>query len=306
MNKKKVLISFDIETVVSKFSKNLDFRVTILQGALEIARTLEEKKLKSTFFISLSPKDKEKDIYEYLSEVRLLVKCLKNFEFVDIQPHLHALNIPVSFNCDSDDFSNYSLNQQVELLKWAKSFFSELGVNVSGFRPGGFKKGKLYYEALKLSGYTFSSTLNQRDPDIDFLPKQVYNHNLYSNIDGIKEFNVSSVRVNSIKPGVIEIINLSPDFLSFSSIESYINQLDNININFHSFSMYSNRLARENHANQLINNVKYIFLQKPMQSICNMLGMRCYIEETIFRKELENWLCEFQKPQYETLFYSEI
>ena len=65
---KKVFISFDIETVVSKFSKNFDYKVTILQGALEIAKLLEEKKIKATFFISLSPKAKNKDIYKYLSE----------------------------------------------------------------------------------------------------------------------------------------------------------------------------------------------------------------------------------------------
>jgi hypothetical protein len=303
---KKVFISFDIETVVSKFSKNFDYKVTILQGALEIAKLLEEKKIKATFFISLSPKAKDKDIYKYLSEIRLLVRCLKGFEYVDMQPHLHALNIPVSFKCDSDSFDDYTLDQQVELLKWAKNFFLELGVDVSGFRPGGFNNGRFYYKALQLAGYSFSSTLNTKSHNIDLISREIDKFDAYSSINGIKEFYVTSVNIKSIKLGLIETINLSPDFFTYRSVEPYIKRLDSININFHSFSMYSNRLARENHTNQLANNIKYILLQKPVQRICNMLGMGNYIKKTIFRDELENWLCEFQKMQYKTFFYSEI
>ena len=303
---KSIFLSFDIETIVSPRSKNLNYRTTVTLGALKIAQMLSDRNLKGTFFISLSPKDESIDINEYLREVRYLVLSLKQYPNIDIQPHLHALNLPVSFECKSDHFSDYSREQQVELLVWAKQFFEELGVKVTGFRPGGFKSGVSYYKALKEAGYRFSSiVMNDCDADIDLVENKQNKIPQLHRFEEIIEHRVSTVLVNSIKPGVVEKINLSPDFFRLSSVQDSFNNLDSLNVNFHSFSMFSNRLARENHHNQLRNNIRYYFFEKPITRLVKLFGLEVYSTDTIFSKELEVWLEEFKKEKYQTLWYKD-
>jgi len=303
---KSVFLSFDIEVVVSKRSKNLDAMMTVVLGALEIARLLDERQLKATFFISLSAKDPAVDRKDYLSKVQLLIKSLQGFDNIDIQPHLHAFDLPVSFACPSDDFADYNQSQQIEMLLWAKEFLNSCGVNPSGFRPGGYKAGENYYQALKQAGYHYSSTMDKSAmPNIDLITKQADKGSVYHQMEGINEFNVTSVKVKSVKPGVTDIINLSPDFFTINSVKPYFNQLDALNINFHSFSMFSNRLARENHQSQLSLNLRYILIEKPLRKLNHIFGLNTYSKDTVFSKELIKWLDELSKDDYKTLFYSE-
>jgi len=307
MKKKQVFLSFDIETIVSRRSRNLDFKVTVTQGALEIARLLRERGLKGTFFISLSAKDLSLNSAEYLKEIRNLILCLKGFENIDIQPHIHALNLPVSFECPSDSFADYNLQQQTEMLIWAKEFFAEVGVQVSGFRSGSYLTGDSYYQALEMAGYSFSSLMNtSKTPNIDLINKTANSSEVISKVGDIKEFNVTTVKVKSIKPGVIEQVNLSPDFFTINSVKYAFKDLDCLNINFHSFSMFSNRLARENHEGQLRNNLCFYLLQKPLIKLADLVGLKAYSPKTIFNQELNRWLDEFTSEQYETRFYSEV
>jgi len=303
---KNVFLSFDIEVVVSKRSKNLDAMITVVAGALEIARLLDERQLKATFFISLSAKDPAVNRKDYLSKVRLLIKSLQAFDNIDIQPHLHAFDLPVSFVCPSDDFSDYNQSQQVEMLLWAKEFLNSCGVNPSGFRPGGYKAGENYYQALKQAGYHYSSTMDKSaTPDIDLITKQAEIGSVCHEMEGVNEFNVTSVKVKSVKPGVTDIVNLSPDFFTINSVKPYFNQLDALNINFHSFSMFSNRLARENHRHQISSNLNYMLIEKPLRKLNLLFGLNVYSEHTVFSKELTSWLDELAYSQYTTLFYSE-
>lgn len=304
---KNIFLSFDIETIVSPRSKNLDYRTTVTLGALKIAQMLADRNLKGTFFISLSPKDPSVDVGEYLREIRYLILALKQFPNIDIQPHLHALGLPVSFECNSDHFSDYSHEQQVEMLVWAKQFFEELGVQVTGFRPGGFRSGTSYYKALNEAGYRFSSiVMNDCDADIDLVENKQNKLLQVHRFGEILEHRVTTVLVNSIKPGVVEKINLSPDFFRLSSVQRSFDELDSLNVNFHSFSMFSNRLARENHHKQLRNNIIYYFCEKPLIRLVKLFGLESYSTETIFSKELEDWLEEFKHEKYQTLWYKEI
>lgn len=306
MKKKQVFLSFDIETIVSRRSRNLDYKVTVTQGALEIACLLRERGLKGTFFISLSSKDLSLNRDEYLKEIRNLILCLKGFDNIDIQPHIHALNLPVSFHCPSDSFADYNLQQQVEMLTWAKEFFAKEGVLVSGFRSGSFASGDTYYQALESAGYSFSSLMDtSKTANIDLIGNSVDNRMMISQVGSIKEFNVTTVKVKSIKPGLIEQLNLSPDFFTIDSVKHSFEKLDYLNINFHSFSMFSNRLTRENHKGQLKNNLCFYFLQKPLIKIAGLVGLKAYSTKTIFNREFNCWLDEFVDLECETLFYSE-
>lgn len=292
---------------MSPRSRNLDYEVTVTKGALEIANMLRERNLKATFFISLSPKDVSVDIDDYLKEIERLIYLLKPFSNIDIQPHLHALNLPVSFSCPSDNFSDYSHEQQVELLKWAKYYFKKQGLEAVGFRPGGYKSGDSYYRALFEAGYSYSSqTLEGNEADINLINNSVRKLEHRFNFDNITEHRVTTVLVDSVKPGIIEKINLSPDFFKLESVLPMFDKLDSLNVNFHSFSMYSNRMARENHQGQLKNNLIYYFIQKPLIRVASALKINTYFKQTLFRNELEAWLNEFQKEHYKTHWYREV
>ncbi|GAA6133764.1 hypothetical protein NBRC116188_05530 [Oceaniserpentilla sp. 4NH20-0058] len=306
METKPVYLSFDIEVVVSKRSKNTESIITVVAGAMEIARLLEDRKLKGTFFVSLSSKDKSIDRDEYLSRVKFLIKSLSQFQHIEIQPHLHCHNLPMSFVSESDNFNDYTSQQQLQMLTWAKDVMAECGVSVTGFRAGGYKTDAKYYDVLKQAGYKYSSTLDQTlVPDIDLITGNCDRKPVVKEIDGIKEVNVTSVKVKSIKPGVTEVVNLSPDFFTIESVQPYFKALDFINVNFHSFSMLSNRLARENHKNQFSLNLRYMLLEKPFNQIARKLDLHTYQLNTVFAKELIKWLDEFQSSEYKTCFYCE-
>ena len=51
MKKTKVYLTFDIETITSRFSRNLDFQTTVLLGALTIAHELKKRNLNAVFLL---------------------------------------------------------------------------------------------------------------------------------------------------------------------------------------------------------------------------------------------------------------
>ena len=300
----RVYLSFDIETIVSRFSRNTDVLTTVILGALEIARLLDQRNLKATFFVSLSPKDAGQGVEEYLDRLATLFRLLSTYDCVDIQPHIHALGLPMEFPCEVDDFSAYTLEQKIRMLAWAKEHLAQAGVDACGFRPGGYKIGSEYYEALNAAGYRYSSVLLANSlPDIDLTSGTAQVLPLVEDVCGVREFRVTGVKVDSVKPGIVETVNLSPDFLTIDSMRPYLLKMDTINVNFHSFSMYSNRLARENHRKQWRNNLSFLLLEKPIQKLNQMIDLSTFSTTTLFSNQLVAWLDEFTSDNYSTEFY---
>jgi len=309
---KKVYLTFDIETIVSRLSYNPTYHASVLLGGMTIAHELKKRNLKGTFYISLSPKCREISFSRYIEAINLLVECLKSYENIQIEPHLHAYKVPVSFDCKKDKFSAYNKNEQKELLVWSKAFFKKHGIEVKNFRPGGYNVNDSYYEALFETGFRTSSILhkdNNKDNDkvsIDLLTGMVRDHIIpYKTKQGVIEYPVTSVKIKSIKPRVTEIVNLSPDFLTIESVRDYIEKLSYVNINFHSFSMYNNRLARENHQGQIRNNFKFIFFEKWINKILRFKNIETINHNTLFAKEFIRWIDFIESKKYSTYFIGE-
>ena len=147
------------------------------------------------------------------------------------------------------------------MLTYAKNFFNREGVEVNSFRSGSFVANDSYYLALSEAGYKNSSILiKDRKVNIDMTKGMVSEQGAYKAESGITEYPVTSVKVTSIKRK-IEILNLSPDFFKLSSVRRYLRKLNYININFHSFSIYLNRLIRENHDNLFRRNVCFLLFE---------------------------------------------
>lgn len=305
MQGNNVYLTFDIEVVTSRFSRNLNFDTTVLLPSIHIANELRKRGLNGTFFVSLSPKSDGIDYFEYEEKIAILLDAIKGFTNIDVQPHLHMKNLPLSFETQYDQFSLYNFDQQVEALVFAKEFFKKSNLKVSGFRPGGFFRGERYYEALKEAGYRFSSTMNRSIVDIDLSSKYFGQNNLIFQEDSITEYPVTTVRTKSIK-GSYEVLNLSPDFFRLDSISAGLIGLDYLNINFHSFSVFSNRLARENHKGQLRSNLQFLLLDKTIAKACQLLGKELYSKSTIFNSELINWLNFLHDNNVETQFFKDM
>lgn len=300
---KKVYLTFDIETVVSKLSYNPTYYASVIMGGLDIAWELKKRNLKGTFYISLSPKAKEIDLESYLDGVKLLVTCLKPFDNIKIEPHIHAFSLPMNFATSVDQFSSYSQEQQYELLKWAKEFFEELNITVENFRPGSYSANTSYYDALLKAGYKTSSLLlKDQEINIDLIEGKVSETPPFTTVNGIVEYPVTSVKIKTIKNGKTEIINLSPDFLRIESVADAIEKLNYVNINFHSFSMYNNRLARENHKGQLKNNLKFMFFEKWINMVLRKFGLETINHQTIFKNEFIKWIDHLEQKKYDTYF----
>ena len=54
---------------------------------------------------------------------------LSTYDCVDIQPHIHALGLPMEFPCVVDEFCAYTLEQKICLLAWAKQYLVQAGVD---------------------------------------------------------------------------------------------------------------------------------------------------------------------------------
>ena len=59
-------------------------------------------------------------------------------------------------------------------------------------------------------------------------------------------------------------MNLSPDFFKLSSVEVYLRELNYVNINFHSFSIYLNRLIRENLDGLFRKNISFLLFENTL------------------------------------------
>lgn len=301
-----IYLTFDIETIVSPRSASDDYVITCFLGALYIAEELSKRNLKATFYISLSPKNLAIDYLCYSEMIGNLISILKNYNNIRLAPHLHVKNIPASFDCFSDSFADYNYDQQVELLSYAKEFFENQGVFVSSFRPGGFLINETYYKSLFDSGYKYSSILPRSIPPVYNYNSHCFTPNYpFLSEYNIYEFPVTSVLVRSIKQKD-ELLNLSPDFFSIDSQKILLNKLEYSCINFHSFSIYKNRLVRENHMGQMKNNLFYLFLERNMEKLLNIFSLTILNQNTITRKELIKWLDYVKIRKFETKFIGDI
>jgi hypothetical protein len=202
------------------------------------------KILKATFFVSLSPKMHEYsfEFYEYYLD--LFFNSLKGFENIKIAPHIHGRNLPMDFSTKEDRFDKYNDEQQIALLNWAKKYFKKHGLEPNTFRSGGYFHTENYYENLSRANFSKSSLLfRQTKPTIDLVNKEVNISSPYV-VKSITEYPVTSVKIRSIKRK-IEVINLSPEFLTLESVKPYLEKLPYINMVFHSFSLQTPKLIRE-------------------------------------------------------------
>jgi len=304
--RKKVYLTFDIETVVTGFSYNPTYYASVLLGGLYIAEELKKRNQNGTFFISLSQKAKDIKYKDYVECLDILINSLKSYKNIRIEPHIHAFDLPTNFECKNDKFSAYEFNKQIELLKWAKDFFMNRGIEVSVFRPGGYNINDSYYDALHSAGYKMSSVLLKDErPSINILTNEVFQLAPIVKNNGVVEYPVTSVLIKSIKGGRTELLNLSPDFFTIDSINKYLNKLDVINVNFHSFSVFLNRMARENHKNQFLNNLSFLFVERLVNKVLKRSHIETINTNTIFRKEFIKWLDYFASEDCETFFLGE-
>lgn len=303
---KKIYFTVDIETIVSGLSKNSDYLMGGYVSSMFIAEQLYQRGLKATFFVSLSSKQANISNHEYLKMIKWLLNSLKAYPNIKVESHIHAFNLPMSFPTKYDAFNKYSEQQQIDLLNYSKSFFKKHGIDVQAFRPGGFSSNSSYYNSLKKSGFLYSSILDKKiEPSIDLIKSEFSdNLNVIMKDNGIVEFPVSSVRIKSIK-GKEEILNLSPDFFRIDSVQEYIDQLSYVNINFHSFSIYLNRLIRENHKSLFTKNLKFLFIEKILNKFVKNTGLSLYNSDTTISKEFINWLDYIQYKGYDTYFIGE-
>ncbi len=302
---KKTYITVDIETIVSGISKNKNSLAGVYLGAMFIAHELRKRNLKATFFISLSSKQKSIDNTEYLDLIKCLVLSLKSFENIKIASHLHAFELPMDFECDSDDFGAYNQEQQVSMLRFSKDFFTDLDCDVDAFRPGGFRRNEFYYSALEEAGFKYSSTMSKNDkPNINLITGKLSNTNQVNCQGKVLEYPVTTVELMSIKKRV-EIQNLSPDFLSIESVKPHLDNLEYININFHSFSIYLNRLVRENHTGLFWNNIRFLAIDKMLDFMANLFGIHTFKSDTIVKNSFLDWVEFLEEKKYETYFIGE-
>jgi hypothetical protein len=304
--KKEVYLTFDIEIVTAKFSKNSNYLSALFIAPLLIAKLLKDRNLKATFFVSLSPKMHEYsfEFYEYYLD--LLFNSIKGFENIKIAPHIHGRNLPMNFSTKEDRFDKYNDEQQIALLNWAKQYFKKYGIEANTFRSGGYFHTENYYENLSKSNFNRSSLLfRQNKPNIDLVNKEVNISNPYT-INSITEYPVTSVKIKSIKRKV-EIINLSPEFLTLESVKPYLEKLPYINMVFHSFSLQTPKLIRENHSNLIWENLKYILFERTLNIILNSLNIYPIYKNTILKKELVKYLNYFKENNdiFETKFFEE-
>jgi hypothetical protein len=90
-------------------------------------------------------------------------------------------------------------------------------------------------------------------------------------------------------------VNLSPEFFTLESIKCYIEKLDYINLNFHSFGLLAPKLIRENHSFQFFRNLKFILLERPFNIILKKIGITPIYNNTILKRELISYLDYFEK-----------
>jgi len=302
---KKIYFTFDIETIVSGISYNANYLAGVYLGAMFIANELRMRDMKATFFISLSSKQANINKDDYRNLLQWLIQSLKSYDNIKIAPHIHAYNLPVSFECKFDEFNKYSNEQQIEMLIYAKNFFHQQGYEVDTFRPGGFSINESYYSSLCKAGYKYSSILEKDQiANINMITGEICQNTPYTPCHDILEYPVTSIKVFSIK-SKIELLNLSPDFFRLDSVEEYLARLNYVNINFHSFSIYLNRLIRENHDGQFYKNIKFILFENSLNKILRLTSIQALNTKTVMSTNLIEWFNIIRKKCYNTYFIGE-
>ncbi len=302
---KKIYLTFDIEPLVNKRSFNPTIYNSMVIGGTFIAKELEKRNLNGTFYISLSRKTSALNRRGYEEGLDLLLRVLSSFKNISVQPHLHAFDLPVGFETKSDLFGDYNFNEQVAMLKWAKEKLTSYGYKVDSFRPGSYSKNDQYYAALEKAGYQYSSVLDttNHNVNIDFIDK-TWRDTKPEAIRDIIEFPVTSVKLKSIK-GKTEVINLSPDFLTIESVAESIEKLNYINVNFHSFSVFTRKFLRENHKNIWFHNARYFLFDKPLNALLKAQNIETIAHNTVLQNEFIKWIEFISKRQYKTYFIGE-
>lgn len=270
------------------YSENLE--TNILLPYIKLAELFCERAIKSTFFVSIAPKSLGIDWSDYDRCLDLVCRLNRAHfsEYIRIQPHMHCLNLPLPFTDKSDYFSDYDAEEQCEILAFGKRYLEDRGLEVDSFRPGGFRKNEHYYEVLERAGYRYSSTLDpEREASIDLVTGAI-NDSFVTEHDGILEFPVTSVHLESVKGGR-DLVNLSPDFFIAEAIAGEVRQLRNVVLNFHSFSLFHSRPVRERFPRRRRETLKHLLREFLLKRLARPLGVEL-LTATIYRDSLESWL----------------
>ncbi len=302
---KELRLTYDLETVTTGFSLSADYWHGVMMGSLILARELEKRNLKATFFLSLSRKTALIPQDNFDNMLDTLVSSLRGFDNVQLQPHIHAFNLPVGFECKSDFFSDYSEEQQMAMLQYAKDFFKKHGLYATAFRPGGYHLTDQYYRVLAKSGIKASSVLDSTLPShIDLVDNKINDVSTKFDRNGVREIPVTAVRIKSVKHK-IETINLSPDFFALDTIRDKMEQLPSLTINAHSFSMFIPRLMRETHKGQATYNLKFMLFNRLLNKFMIKRGVYPMYSVTMAGSENIRWLDYFATQNYKTKFIDE-
>ena len=302
---KKIYLTFDIETIMARKSASNDYYTAVFLGALFLAEELKQRDLKATFFISLSPKTLDISYVAYSRCIELLLGVLKQYDNLLLAPHIHALNLPVDFECSFDYFSKYTYDQQVSLLYFAKEFFMKRGICTDVFRPGGFLVNDSYYKALNTAGFKYSSVmLRDKQPVENMITGEIEPILPYLASGDVVEYPLTSVFLKSIKQKK-ELLNFSPDFFSLSSIKYVFENLEYVCLNYHSFSVFLNRFLRENHKGQNYHNLMYLLFKRNLDKFLAKYSIYTRNDDTMTKNELIRWFDYIVANNYQTYFIGE-
>jgi len=213
MNKKILYLTFDCEI----WSKNKNLSEDFYFPTITIANFFENKKIPITLFISLSQKFPQ--INNYYETLDRLLKKLKSYKYISIQPHLHFYNLPIKgINTKSDTMKNYTSSELSKMINWAIKFLKKYDYHPTTFRPAGYITNKNYYNILK-------------------------NHNLQSSNltedKSHKEYQLSTFQNLNRRLRSIQSI-ITPEIIPANRVhKEFQKSLSEILVsNFHSFSVY--------------------------------------------------------------------
>jgi len=219
MNKKTLYLTFDCEV----WSKNKNLIKDFYYPTLTIANFFEKEKIPITLFISLSRKfPNVKDYYKTLDG---LLKKLKKYKYISVQPHLHFYDLPVKgMKSNSDFMDKYSYKDLEKMMGWALRFFKKYKFDPVIFRPAGYRINKDYYKLLKKFNLSSSNLIEDLTNKIKTYPISTFRaHNRY-----FKPIN------SIITPEIIPANKVHKEFQK--------NKSNVLVSNFHSFSVFSSTI----------------------------------------------------------------
>ena len=219
----KVVITVDVEL----WSWRRDFELDIEKPVFELVKLADREKIPIILFISLS--DKGYGDKNYRENVTKLLRKIKS-KYISYGIHTHCKNLPLNFETKSDNLKDYSLEKEIEILKWYKKNVERITEKkIVAHRAGNWAipSLKILDEAFKKAGIKIDSS------DLS----QEYSKIIKTN--SLVEIPPATNRRLSRHP-----IVWSPDQMTVDEMINFYNEArsktDVLVMNFHSFSISGN------------------------------------------------------------------